>query len=501
MNSELFKAMAADLAKVAGRAAESSAGLLDYMVQINPGYRRLNHFADLAARCERAVTVGGERFTSHAPPRHGKTELMLTLVPWAWRRRPTMQFLYATYGDSLSDSKSRRCQEMARCAGFTITKESASEWRTKEGGVFRATSIGGPATGEGADMLLVDDFFKNRAEAESGARRKFVWDWITDVGLQRLSPNGSAWVNAARWHVLDPTGQLQKMGWPYLRFPALQEAALEVYDAVLARYVACSDETEAARIKEDLAEAKANLRPLWPEQWGVDALLERRRLSEHSWLSLQQGSPRPRGGKLFHDVYRYDELPHNGYRDALGVDLAYAAKTSSDSSALVHFRRVEDLLYVVHAIKQKVDAPTFMQRIGGYQAAMGNPHCGWYTSTTEAGAALLGSGFGATIVPMPTGRNDKFARAQPYAASWNAGRVLVPSDAPPWLDSFLDAHLDFTGVGDEDDDEVDAAVAAHDLLAPGSVFGSSEAGEDEDRRRMFVARRDGGRGSFGGRRL
>ena len=501
MNRELFKAMALDLARGLSAIADGGTGLLDYMVGLTPGFRRLSHFGELAATCERAVVQGSERFTSHAPPRHGKTELMLALVPWAWRRRPKMEFLYATYGDALSDSKSRRCQELARAAGFTITKESASEWRTAEGGVFRATSIGGPATGEGADMLLVDDFFKNRAEAESGARRKFVWDWLTDVGLQRLSPRGSAWVNAARWHVSDPSGQLQKMGWPYLRYPALQEAELEAYDAIKARLMSCTDPEEGARLRLELSEAKAALRPLWPDQWGADALLERRRLSEASWLSLQQGSPRPRGGKVFRDVYSYNPatFPARGL-DAIGVDLAYTAKSSADWSVGAWGRRAGGRIFVRDAIRDQAEPRVFIPRLGMMQQAAGGAPARWYTSTTEKGTASLSSAHGFTMEAL-LAKEDKFGRAQAYAGAWNDGLVLLPADGSEWVDWFIEAHLDFTGVGDESDDPVDAAVAMYDLLVPEKVMGpggDEELGWQRTVAETMGARRGGS--MLGGRR-
>jgi phage terminase large subunit-like protein len=56
---------------------------------------------------------------------------------------------------------------------------------------------------------------------------------------------------------------------------------------------------------------------------------------------------------------------------------------------------------------------------------------------------------------------DKFQRAQPVAAAWNAGKVLVPRDAP-WLDDFIREVASFTGLGDRHDDQVDALAAAFD---------------------------------------
>jgi phage terminase large subunit-like protein len=54
---------------------------------------------------------------------------------------------------------------------------------------------------------------------------------------------------------------------------------------------------------------------------------------------------------------------------------------------------------------------------------------------------------------------DKFQRAQPYAAAWNGGRVLVPVGAP-WVKAYVQELKVFTGVNDLKDDQVDASAHA-----------------------------------------
>jgi len=65
-----------------------------------------------------------------------------------------------------------------------------------------------------------------------------------------------------------------------------------------------------------------------------------------------------------------------------------------------------------------------------------------------------------TVMPATA---DKYVRAQPTAAMWNAGKIHLPRNAP-WVPSFLRVVLGFTGVGDTEDDEVDAMAAAFDAL-------------------------------------
>lgn len=55
-------------------------------------------------------------------------------------------------------------------------------------------------------------------------------------------------------------------------------------------------------------------------------------------------------------------------------------------------------------------------------------------------------------------------RAQAASAAWNAGRVFVP-DGAPWADAFVGELLDFSGINDAHDDQLDAFVAAFDHAA------------------------------------
>ena len=475
---KLVAAMAQRLSRGLSQVAAGGGGLLDFIPRVSPQFSRPVHLAPLVRLFERAVAGEPVRAVVSAPPQHGKTEAMLHGIAWALTRDPSLPMAYATYGASLSESKSKRARGLVREAGVELSgdSESASEWLTRAGGGLRATGVGGSLTGHPAKIVLVDDPYKNRVDAESGAYRRRVEDWFEDVAKSRLAPGGSMIVWATRWTPNDLSGKLISDGWEYVRLPAIEDASLEAFEAVEKALREATSPVVEEALRGELARAFERLRVLWPERWAgrVMELLERRS-NPYTWASLYMGSPRPRGGTVFHDVYRYDpsELPRVGYVDGLGVDLAYAGKDSSDASAMVKGRRFGGQLFIRSALKVRVPAPVFVRRVGEEQAAEGGIPCWWYASTTERGAAELAIGHGATITPM-LARADKFVRAQGYAGAWNEGRVLVPSDAGPWLDTFLDAHLNFTGIGDEDDDEVDAAVALYDGLVPEVVIRAQE---------------------------
>jgi predicted phage terminase large subunit-like protein len=320
-------------------------------------------------------------------------------------------------------------RDYARYVGVQLRGDSTAlnEWRTTAGGGFVATGIGGAVTGHGFHLLLVDDPHKNRAEAESSRIRESVYEFCRGTAMSRIEPGGHVIVCHTRWHTDDVIGRLRRdrdVTWNLIQNPALDEHG----------------------------------KALWPSRWPVKDLLKRKaEVGEYDWASLYQGHPRPRGGSVFQDIRFCDELPRASYRIGIGIDLAYSAKSSSDYSTIVVLLEFGGIYYVAECKRVQVRAPEFGEILKKVLAKYpATPR--WYCSGTEKGVADLIGGIDARAAVA-----DKFVRAQPVAAAWNAEKVVVLKDAP-WVDPFQAEVLGFTGVGDAHDDIVDALAAAFDSL-------------------------------------
>lgn len=401
------------------------------------------HLDPLVQALERSWTEPIRR-TAHAPPRHGKTDTVLQFIVATLRRQPHRTLAYVTYEDRTARSKSRRCRNWALAAGVELNEAAGNlnEWRTREGGGLLATGIGGPLTSQGVDILLIDDPYKNRVQAESPAYRAMVADWWGDVAESRIEPGGSAFIFHTRWHTDDLIGHVlggeDGASWEHIHLPAISDAG------------------EA----------------LWPERWPLESLRQKQRsVGAYTWASLYQGTPRPRGGAVFGDVHFFDVAPGSGYRVAIGVDLAYTAKTSSDYSTAVvvaaHRKQNEktDTFYVLEVVREQLQAPAFRVRL--QQLRERYPGASWraYVAGPERGTVdLMAEGpRGVPLLALPA-TADKFLRAQPVASAWNAGCVLVRQGAR-WANDFVTELASFTGVKDVHDDQVDALAAAYDALA------------------------------------
>ncbi len=400
--------------------------LLDFVHAATPKFRRPAHLALVADLLERAKREPVRAVVS-APPRMGKTELLQHGVAWRFVEEPALRVGYVTYGQRFSEKRSAAIRSIHQRVGGALADDSQAmaDWRTGygDGGVW-ATSVGGPITGEGFELLLVDDPVKDRATAESAIERDKVHEWFNDTAFTRLEPEGSCIVFMARWHEDDLAGRLIREGWESIVLPAIDRAG----------------------------------RSLWVDRWPVERLREiETKIGPYSWASLYQGRPMPRGGALFRDVSFYDVLPST-FRIGKGIDLAYTAKTRADRSAAVVLLESEGNYYVVDVRTARVQVPEFMHVLMSLDYAWAGPWH-WYTSTTEAGLADLATATAGVHVMSERASVDKYMRAQPVAAAWNAGKVLLPRQAP-WLDAFLSEVAGFTGVGDRLDDQVDALSSA-----------------------------------------
>jgi predicted phage terminase large subunit-like protein len=425
-----------------------SEGLLDFIPRVSSQFAAPRHLQPLVEVLEAAEHTP-QRVVVSTPPQFGKTTLALHGLLWLLGRAPKRRNAYVTYEATRAEQMSLQAREIGLEAGLR-TVGSRKIWRTHEGGGLIATGIGGPLTGYGVDgLMLVDDPVKNRAEAESATYRERTDQWFRDVALTRCHPSASVIVVQTRWHEDDLAGRLIKRGWKRINLQAIDD----------------------------------NGKSLWEAMWPAKFLTEVKRpdVGEYTWWSLFQGEPRPRGGSLFQNAMLYDVAPPlgAGFRVGVGIDLAYSKKTHADYSVAVVLMRLQNpdpaippLFYVLDVRREQVQAPVFKGTLRSLRSTYLGAPMRWYAAGPEIGIgdfikASDGALPGIPIEVLPA-VGDKFVRAQPVAAAWNAGRILVPRNAP-WAGAFLAELASFTGVNDANDDQVDALGTAYDLLAGGAA--------------------------------
>lgn len=176
-----------------------------------------------------------EGVTVSIPPQHGKsTCLTETLPSYFLGKNPTKHVISIAYGEDLAVKFGRRNKQKIEefgkdLFGIELSKYSSSalefEIEKYNGGMI-SRGIGGAITGNPGDLILVDDPYKNRQDADSATYQKFVIDeWLNTIRT-RSSARCKFVIVHTRWNEDDLIGyllQTEPEKWFEIKFPAIAE--------------------------------------------------------------------------------------------------------------------------------------------------------------------------------------------------------------------------------------------------------------------------------------
>lgn len=401
--------------KVQRRAAIRSGrnDLLTFVRLTHPRYEVGWFHRELAAVLEwfAAESYAGNepRLIISAPPRHGKSAIVSERFPvWASGRYPGAQIVCASYAQDLADRNSRTARTTSRgeeaeevFPGLRPIKQEkrhatdyrpnnidrVSHWQDGLGGSYKAVGVGGPLTGHGCHMLLIDDPVKDAAAAGSATVRQGIWDWYATTALTRVAPGGGVLIMMTRWHEDDLVGRVVaregRVGekrknvhgdivdgrWREFRFPAIAE----------------QDEKHRAR-GEALHEAR----------WPLDSLKGKREvLSPSQWAALYQQRPRPATGGTFQEGWfkRYTEAPEDvaGRADEVWgtCDANKKGTPLADLTSIQIWARCGRDYYLLDRLAGRWALPVFLRRLGDMNAKWQVFLDGWLIEDHANGTSAL----------------------------------------------------------------------------------------------------------------
>lgn len=269
------------------------------------------------------VNEGG-RLIVTMPPQEGKSTRVAVWTPvWALMRNPDARVVVASYAESLAGRNAYQARSVVNEHGSgavdevtgaalpdRLGVEVAGDHRQQRSwgiagrsGGYYATGTGGALTGRAADLLIVDDPFKNQVQADSAREREKVWQWWTSVAQTRLAPGAAVIIIMTRWHEDDLVGAIlaeeEKLlpgerQWRVVNIPAVAEDG--VPDA-LGREPGVAMQSARGRTSEEFDRIR---QAVGPRVWGA----------------LYQGLPTPSEGGLFArdelDRSRVDEVQSVG---------------------------------------------------------------------------------------------------------------------------------------------------------------------------------------------
>ena len=284
-----------------------------------------------------------------------------------------------------------------------------------------ATSVGGAATGEGADVLIVDDPHNPR-QALSATMRESALDWFDQTFSSRLDDkkNGVMVVVMQRLHERDLTGHLlAKGGWEHLCLPAEAERRTVI----------------------DFGAVKLTRRPgalLHAAREGpLEIARAKRELGAYAYAAQYQQRPAPLRGGIVDLAWfkRYGAAPAAPLRIVQSWDTAFKGGALNDPSVCGTWAETETGFYLLHVARRRLEYPA-LKRAAMSLAALWSPDA-ILIEDKASGQSLIQDLRSQTRLPVIALRPeaDKLTRMSTASPAIEAGRVFLPETAD-WLDDY-----------------------------------------------------------------
>lgn len=392
------------------------------------------------------------------PPRHGKSELISKYFPfWYLGNFPEHKVILTSYEATFASQWGRKVRDLIdehgkHLFGIEVSKDSSavSNFALKSGGYMSCAGAGGPLTGKGADLLIIDDPVKNDAEANSSTIRQNIWDWFTSTAFTRLEPNGIIVIVMTRWHEDDLCGRISSSSfakdWKMLSIPAVA-----VENDFLGRN-----------------EGKA----LWSKRFNIEKLNEIRTHIGSYWFSaLYQQMPSPASAGIFRRInFKYFNIGSNNIAEYEGrkinlkdcslfvsVDLAIKSTETSDFTVAVIFAKTTDnSILIIDIIRERFEAADHLNMLKQIYYKYKPVLIGIESVQYQLSLIQSARRAGLPVKELKADR-DKVSRALAASAMMEAGKVYFNSSGD-WLSNFEKELLEFPK--SRHDDQADALAYA-----------------------------------------
>jgi predicted phage terminase large subunit-like protein len=301
----------------------------------------------VSAICEhlQAVVDGQiKRLIINCPPRIGKSNTVSVAFPaWTWAQPnttptcgPGVPFLYASYADKLSLRDSVKCRRLIESPWYqarwgnrfqlTTDQNTKSRFTNDKGGDRLITSIGAGVTGEGGNIICIDDpNAANDVESEATTEATIQW-WTTAMPTRLNDPESGAFIIIQqRLGEDDLTGHIlehEADGWSHLCLPGRYEPERSFHTIIGWK----DPRTEPNEL-------------LWPERFSEEYLQRlERSMGPFTFAGQIQQRPEPKGGGIIKrewwKLWEHDSYPPMDFVLAT-LDGAYTEDRMNDPSGMI----------------------------------------------------------------------------------------------------------------------------------------------------------------------
>jgi predicted phage terminase large subunit-like protein len=437
-----------------------------------------HHTVEICKRLDQAVADyrdGKSTFLVITVPfRHGKSDIISRYFPPHFLGEfPNAEVMVASYAAEHANGLSRFARdnvlssmnyyrvypdivldpEIHNVQNWKITSRSGKKYT----GETHWVGIGGGSTGKGYNVGLIDDYLKNRKDAESEQIRDAQWSWLKDVFLTRRAPVSITIILCTPWHVDDMIGRIEREMMNNPDFPKFDRITFPAFDESYDQGV------------------------LFPERFSQDWYrTQKGTLGSYGTASLLQCSPFQKGGAIL-DTAKFQFIDRSEVPEGLPTirmwDLASSEKEleKDDPDYTAGLMMAVDWgwnevinertgkVYLIHATRCQEKAPARNRHINqhtemdGASVRIGVESVGGYKDTFDQMDAALS---GSRMVEKITVSKDKRVRIAELEPIIEAGNFyIVRGD---WNQDFVTEANQFPN--GKHDDQIDALSGGFEAL-------------------------------------
>lgn len=449
--------------------------LRDFITLVSPKYQFYTHVENLISVLQKVADDELFRLMVFMPPRHSKSETVSRLfTAYYLYRHPDRWVGLNCYADALASTLSRNARENFKTGGGVISPgaESVHHWETTGGGGMWAAGVGGPITGKGFHLGLIDDPVKNAEDAQSATIREKQKDWYKSTFSTREEPGAAIVIIQTRWNEDDLSGWLLAREteddevaerWHIVSMEAIKSDVVQEFPSN------CTVEHDSRQVGEALC----------PERYDVPKLRKiQRRLGSYYWNALYGQIPSPDEGGIFKKHWwRYwkpkgvklppvyvrlidgalaeipvVDLPDSFDAMAQSWDLAFKDTKTSDFVAGQVWGRAEANKYLLDYRKERADISETMKMIEAMTIKWPRVIAKLVEDKANGPAVItmLKSKITGLIAVDP--RGGKISRAYAVQPEVEAGNVFLPHPLLYlWVQDFITSCAGFPNLAHDDD--------------------------------------------------
>lgn len=419
---------------------------------INPNTKYVDnwHIEAISRVLEKVEDGTIKRLIINMPPRYLKSICASVVFPaWIMGKFPNKRIIVASYSEKLSLKHSTDCRFIMESDFFkrifsdcvlSNTQNQKYKFATTQNGYRFATSVNGTLTGEGGDILIIDDPHNPNDIFNSNLREKTI-NWYSNVFSSRLNDkkNGAIIIVMQRLHPNDLSGYLLEKNkdlWYHLNLQAISDIDYKInignFKKIFKKgeilFPAREGKNELEKIKNDMGTYTFNT------QYQQKPLIQESSMIKKSWL------------KEYNDKIGFENI-------FLSFDTAIKAGVNNDPTVCTVWGEYKNNYYLFDVVREWLEYPE-LKKISIDLIKKYNPVAVLIEDKASGQSLIqdLKNELRQNIIPIKITK-DKITRFASVTPFFESGRIFILENTE-WIVDYKNELLSFPN--SLHDDQVDS---------------------------------------------